>query len=239
MAQKDIPKQVMLEDKIDTSLNTRFAFYNELIHSHAYSLKFHSLTHPYFSSLGVLFQDRDPRQDTTDNAIAVSYRWMSIYTLQFLNAYLNKDVTAQLFMKSKPEENGIPKGVITGKFKEPRRKQMRFEDFHEMMAANHYRQIEERYKAIVRDHASFKPEEGKLNTLGLQLVFNRQTSQHGIAVLKFATKLYPLSANLLDSLGEAYLYVGDKKLARLNFQKSLDLYPENQNAKERLKALKQ
>lgn len=108
-----------------------------------------------------------------------------------------------------------------------------------MIAANNYLQIEERYKAALREHAAFKPEEGKLNTVGLQLVFNRQSSQHGINVLIFATKLYPLSANLFDSLGEAYLYVGDKKMAKLNFKKSLELFAENGNAKHRLKALKQ
>ncbi len=239
MAQKDIPKQVMMEDKIDTSLNKRFDFYDELIHSSAYSLKFNCLSHSYFSTLGVIFQDRDNRQDTTDSAIVASYRWMSLYTLHFLNAYLNNDAPAQLFMKNKPEENGIPSGVITSKFKEPRSKQMSFEDFHEMIAANHYGQIDERYQAVRREHPSFKAEEGKLNTLGLQLLFNRETSQHGINVLVFATKIFPLSANLFDSLAEAYLFVGNKKMARRNFEKSLELSPGNQNAKDRLKTLKQ
>jgi dienelactone hydrolase len=33
MAQKDIPKEVMVEDKIDTTLNHKFDFYDDLVYS--------------------------------------------------------------------------------------------------------------------------------------------------------------------------------------------------------------
>jgi tetratricopeptide (TPR) repeat protein len=43
---------------------------------------------------------------------------------------------------------------------------------------------------------------------------------------------YPQSANVYDSLGEAYLLRGDKEKAIENYQKSLDLDPKSENAKE-------
>lgn len=76
MAQKDIPLSVMVEDQIDTTLNRNFAFFDSLRHSQAYYLKFNDLTHPYFSTMGVLFQDRDPRQDKSDKEITASYKWV-------------------------------------------------------------------------------------------------------------------------------------------------------------------
>ncbi|MBT8183182.1 MAG: alpha/beta hydrolase, partial [Eudoraea sp.] len=51
-----------------------------------------------------------------------------------------------------------------------------------------------------------------------------------INVLLLALHIYPKSANLYDSLAEAYLYKKDMKNAIANFKKSLVLNPENQNA---------
>jgi predicted negative regulator of RcsB-dependent stress response len=42
-----------------------------------------------------------------------------------------------------------------------------------------------------------------------------------------------------DSLGEAYMKKGDKEKAIENYQKSLGLNPNNTNAREMLKKLKQ
>jgi len=54
-----------------------------------------------------------------------------------------------------------------------------------------------------------------------------------------ATKLYPNSANLFDSLAEGYLYVGNKSKAIESFEKSLELNSQNQNAIDRLKQLQE
>jgi len=53
-----------------------------------------------------------------------------------------------------------------------------------------------------------------------------------------AIKLYPNSANLFDSLAEGYLFVGSKDKAIENFEKSLELNTQNQNAIDRLKQLR-
>ena len=71
----------------------------------------------------------------------------------------------------------------------------------------------------------------------MQLIFNPETSEQGINVFLLATSIYPNSANLFDSLAEAYLYIDNKEKARFNFEKSLQLNPENQNAIDRLKQL--
>ena len=47
-------------------------------------------------------------------------------------------------------------------------------------------------------------------------------------------KLYPKSSNVYDSLGEAYMKNGDKELAIENYKKSLELAPNNENAKQML-----
>ncbi len=238
MAQKLIPEQVLKEDKIDPSLNEDFKFYDELTESKAYSLRFNNMTHSYFSTLGILFQPRDLRQDKTDAEIMDSYKWMSIYTLKFLDAYLNGNKEALDYLGTEPEKNGVPPGLVTLKSKKPFKKAMSFEDFNEMAQKSAYEDLLGVYEAIKKREPQFKLEEGKLNTLGLQLVLDPKKSKYGIAIFKLAVILYPESANLFDSLAEGYLFLGDKKNAIKNFEKSLELNGGNQNAINRLKQLK-
>ena len=50
---------------------------------------------------------------------------------------------------------------------------------------------------------------------------------------------FPDSPNVWDSLAEAYMKSGDAKNAQLNYEKALTLDPNNENAKEMLKKLKE
>lgn len=237
MAQKDIPENVLKEDKLDAALNTKFDFYDSLVYSQAYSLKFHNLTHSSFSTLGVLFQPRDPRQDKTDQEIMESYKLVSHYTLTFLNAYLKNDTKALLFLKNSPEKNKINEGSISKKEKSPQNLPFTFEDFNELAQKQGYTNLKELYDSLRHKHTSFKLAEGSLNNLGLQLVFNPKTSGKGINILLLAVAIYPQSANLFDSLAEGYLHTGNKEKAIQYFEKSLKLDATNQNASTRLQEL--
>lgn len=239
MAQKDIPEEVLKEDTIDPELNSKFQLYDSLTNSNAYKLKFHGLTHSYFSALGVLFQQRDKRQDKNDSEIMKSYKWVSVYTLNFLNAYLKNDESALKFIENNPLDNGIENGLLTKQTKKGNSENFTFEDFNELALKQDYNSLYDLYIATKKKNPTMEIPEGNLNTLGLQLVFNPNTSEQGINVFLLATKLYPNSANLFDSLAEAYLFMGNKEKGINNFEKSLKLNSRNQNAIDRLKQLKE
>ncbi len=57
--------------------------------------------------------------------------------------------------------------------------------------------------------------------------------------MKYAVKEYPKYWNAYDTLAEIYMNSGDKVQAIENYEKSLELDPNNQNAKAMLKKLKQ
>jgi tetratricopeptide (TPR) repeat protein len=196
------------------------------------------LTHPYFSSLGVLFQPRDKRQDKSDGEIMASYQWVSVYTLNFLNAYLKNDSTGLEFLKREPEENTNETGLLSKTTKLAAKQMFTFQDFNELAAKQNYQNLEILYSSLIKQYSHFEPPEGKLNNLGLQLIFNPEKSQMGINIFLLATIIYPESANLWDSLAEAYLFIGDKKKAMQHFEKSLELNPQNINALNRIKALR-
>lgn len=238
MAQKDIPLQVLKEDKIDSELNYKFEFYDSITNSKAYQLKFHNLSHSYFSTLGVLFQTRDERQDKNDSEIMESYKLVSAYTLNFLNAFLKNDEIALKFINNEPMNNGIKSGLITYQAKQVEKETFNFQDFNELASKQNYENLEKLYNSTLKIYPSMEISEGNLNNLGLQLVFNPKTSEQGINVFLFATSIYPDSANLFDSLAEAYLYSGNNKKAIENFDKSLKLNSQNQNAINRLNELR-
>lgn len=236
MAQKEIPEKVIKEDKLDTTLN-QFEFYDSLKYSNAYQLQFNNLTHAHFSTLGVLFQERDKRQDKSDAEIMESYKWVCIYALNFLNAFVKQNVDDLAFLDNQPLQNVRKKGLITQNSKKPQKREFSFQDFNEVAAKQDYKKLEELYAATRMNNPSMKLSEGNLNNLGLQLVFNPKTSEQGINVFLLATDIYPNSANLFDSLAEAYLFVGDENKAIDNFEKSLKLDPQNQNAINRIEKL--
>ena len=67
---------------------------------------------------------------------------------------------------------------------------------------------------------------------------NAGKTKESIEIFKMNVELYPDSANAYDSLGEAYMKKGETELAINNYEKSLKLDPENDNAKRQLEELK-
>jgi dienelactone hydrolase len=236
MSQKDIPLEVMKADNIDTTLNTKFEFYDSLLYSDAYYLRFNNMTHPYFSSMGVLFQDRDKRQDKADTLIMDSYKWMTMYCLNFLQAFLTNNTQAKAFLDNQPGANGVMNDVITKQSKKSLIKPFSFEDFNLLARRQNYNDLPDLYNDLIKHKTGFKMEEWKANNLGLNLLFNKKTAE-GINVLKLNTILFPQSANAHDSLGEGYLMAGDRENAAKSFRDSLKYDPHNQNAINRLKQL--
>jgi CubicO group peptidase (beta-lactamase class C family) len=96
----------------------------------------------------------------------------------------------------------------------------------------------ERYDEIKKANSSgHAADEGVLNTLGYQLLQGGKTSD-AIAIFRRNVQEYPQSANVYDSLGEAYMKARQKDLAIQNYEKSLQVDPKNTNAVDMLKKLK-
>jgi tetratricopeptide (TPR) repeat protein len=60
-----------------------------------------------------------------------------------------------------------------------------------------------------------------------------------LAIFKVLAELFPDSYLAFDSLGEVYRRKGDKERAIENFEKSLELNPDNRNAARQLKSLRE
>jgi len=79
-------------------------------------------------------------------------------------------------------------------------------------------------------------DETSINGIGYYWM-NMGKIPEAIEVFKLNVEAFPRSSNVYDSLGEAYMKSEDKQNAIINYKKSLELNPENSNAREMLKRL--
>jgi CubicO group peptidase (beta-lactamase class C family) len=78
----------------------------------------------------------------------------------------------------------------------------------------------------------------RINEKGYELLGGGKPKE-AITVFELGVLIFPKSANAFDSLGEAYMEAGNKKLAVENYEKSLKLDADNKNAEEMLRKLRQ
>ncbi len=75
-----------------------------------------------------------------------------------------------------------------------------------------------------------------INRTGYKIL-NEGNILKAIEIFKKNVELFPDDSNVYDSLAEVYLKNGQKKLAKANYQKSLELNPDNENAKQMIKSI--
>ena len=80
--------------------------------------------------------------------------------------------------------------------------------------------------------------ENQMNRIGYDLLSAKRVKD-AIEVFKQNVSDYPQSANTYDSLGEAYKVNGDRELAIKNYERSVELAPNNTNGIEALKKLRE
>ncbi len=73
--------------------------------------------------------------------------------------------------------------------------------------------------------------EDTLNNLAYQFV-PKHNLDYAIKMFELNTQIHPKSANAFDSLAESYFLNNQFEMSKTNYQKSLELNPENTNAKE-------
>lgn len=99
--------------------------------------------------------------------------------------------------------------------------------------------IKQTIKFIKSEHkkklkSTYNTSEEELNSFGYELL-NSKKEKDALEIFILNTKLYPKAFNTFDSLGEVLLLLGKKEKGLKAYKKSLELNPENENAKKILK----
>lgn len=86
------------------------------------------------------------------------------------------------------------------------------------------------YRRLKAENSStFDFSETELNTLGYQLL-GMKRAKDAIEIFKLNVEMFPASANVYDTLGEAYLADNQKEPALANYKKAVELDSTNANA---------
>ena len=91
--------------------------------------------------------------------------------------------------------------------------------------------------AMIADTLTYDIREAELNRLGYHLLYAKQSPIDARQVFELNVAAFPRSANVYDSLAEAFLVSGDTVQAVTNYRRSLELDPNNTNAVEVLKRI--
>jgi len=109
-----------------------------------------------------------------------------------------------------------------------------------------YRDVEDKEQLTQHFHAlserlsyDFQPPEYLVNQLGYRMLQSGNDKDKANALEYFILNVenFPISPNSYDSLGEAYEVLGDTKKAIKTYGKSLELNPDNENARMKIKKL--
>jgi len=221
--------------KIDLSGNVL----NELKYSDLTIVRMHGMQHGDFSSFSERspdhWKDRQASEYSGEEAVA-SYGWVARYTLEFLDATLKHDPEAIAFLKNTSVANGVPNHLLTIDRSASQGMPANFDTFRTELAKQGFSHASEVYAKFKAQDADFKIDEGTINGWGYALMGDQHLPE-AIEVCKLNVSLYTDSANVYDSLGEAYAKAGNKELAIVNYKKSLEKNPSNDHAKEQLKIL--
>mgnify|MGYP001791288808 CR=1 FL=1 len=93
------------------------------------------------------------------------------------------------------------------------------------------------YKESIKDTKKYYCNPGDLNQFGYQLFANNKP-KGALKVFKLLVSEFPNNSNAHDSLGEAYFRNKDYKNALISYEKSLELNPNNENAKQYITKIK-
>jgi tetratricopeptide (TPR) repeat protein len=83
----------------------------------------------------------------------------------------------------------------------------------------------------------YRVNENTLNQLGYVLLREKKFDD-ALKVFKLNVEEYPNCWNCFDSLGEGYMIAGQKELAIRNYEKSMEMNPQNTNGADMLKKLR-
>jgi len=88
----------------------------------------------------------------------------------------------------------------------------------------------------IKSSKDYDLDEGEMNNVGYQLLQTEKLDE-AAAVFKLNVEAFPKSSNAYDSYAEALMKKGNKEQAIVNYKKSVELNPNNQNGIDYLKKL--
>ncbi len=165
---------------------------------------------------------------------AFGHQVIARYVLNYLEAILKGDLQGHQFITNKSGPSGLAEGFVEYRFEEGLKGPTE-EEYYTLIiekgldaAIDVFRKVKERYP----DNEPIR--EKILNRIGNELIWAGKPAQ-AIEVFKLNVEAHSDSSNVYENLAEGYQAMGNIKPAIENYEKTLELDPQNQGAAEALK----
>lgn len=208
---------------------TSLAVFDALKYSRRYRLEMKGMSHRDFSSFPLLA----PPEDATAEARR-GYETLCRYVLNFFDAQLKGDARGLEFIS-----RAAPEAVAAFEVREAMRPPPTEEKFLKVLEREGFARAVSLYRERrAKDPGQPLFSEDFLNQLGYRLLYAEKRPTEAVEIFKLNVEAYPASANVYDSLGEAYAVSGDRELAIKFYEKSIELNPGNKGAVEAVRKLR-
>lgn len=145
----------------------------------------------------------------------------------FANSYNGLSLVGEILEVAMPGEHPLLQGALLADYPA-----YDSPDFHLMQAVYGQGAVGALRAAYeLEQKGESKPSEAVVNRLGYWLL-QRERVDEAISVFELNVKLYPDAFNVYDSLGEAQLVKGLRDEGLANYRRSLELNPDNDNARK-------
>ena len=111
------------------------------------------------------------------------------------------------------------------------------ERLHALMKVKTIKELQKEENNLVISFAEFTKGSRELNTYGYKLLKSKNTEK-ALFVFQLNTKMYPYKYPVYDSMGEAYFTIKNYKESLKNYNKVLQLKPNDANALSMIKKIK-
>lgn len=156
---------------------------------------------------------------------------VSLFFDQILNQHA-KIIDGEVLLQAENKNENISTQVIKG-IVSPNE-----EEFAKIILINGPDSAIAIYKRIKKENPGVSwLRQRRINRIGYEMIYNNKPHE-AIKIFQFNVAIFPESADVYDSLGEGYMIAGNKKLAIVNYEKSLELNPGNEGARKAIEKLR-
>jgi tetratricopeptide (TPR) repeat protein len=202
------------EEKLDDFRNLRYS------QRYRYLLNHEPLVHQDFSTHGIGMTNVIKLRGKDEVPARRAFEMSNRYLKNFFDAYVKREAGAIAFLDRRPEDNSAPSGLITIERLDAVTPAPTANELATLITA---RGIDSALKifeeARRQDPKAEIFNEAAINNLGYRFLRERRLPE-AIAIFKLNMATYPRSANVYDSLAEAYEISGDRRLALEYFEKA-------------------
>jgi pimeloyl-ACP methyl ester carboxylesterase len=211
-----------------------WSFLNAAKYSDRLILRIAKMRHADYASRAMIEWSAAKMRDDLTAYRKRSFEMTVNYTLAFLNANLKNDSAATNFLARDNKSSDVAL-----ERKKPNRAPVMEEEFLNRLFTEGASKAAEIYRS---QRAQFPGEqileEMTLSQIGYNLLYRGQSAE-AILIFTLNTEAYPGSANAFDSLAGAYQLSGNKQQAIRFYKKSLEVNPNNESVRIKIKELEQ